>query len=66
MFLDLDEAGVEAAAATFGNTNHLTSNSHTPPPAVRVVVDRPFMFLIYDKVNNIPVFLGKIVDPVQQ
>ena len=60
VFLDLDEEGVEAAAATFGNNNALQSAPK------RVVVDRPFLFLIYDKVNNIPVFLGRIVDPVQQ
>ena len=61
MFLDVDEVGVEAAAVTVIGIS-LTS---IPPPAVRVVVDRPFMFLIYDTVNNIPVFLGRIADPTQ-
>ena len=59
MFLALDEEGVEAGAATFVVSNSLNSSPE------RVVVDRPFMFLIYDTVNNIPLFLGRIVDPMQ-
>ena len=61
MFLDVDEVGVEAAAATMIEIRLEIGL----PPAVRVVVDRPFMFLIYDTVNNIPVFLGRIADPTQ-
>ena len=60
MFLDVDEAGVKAAAAT---AVVIAEESDLIP--VRVVVDRPFMFLIYDTVNNIPVFLGRIADPTQ-
>ena len=65
MFLDVDEAGVKAAVVT-GIRGGVTSIPSFPPLAVRVVVDRPFMFLIYDTVNNIPVFLGRMADPVPQ
>jgi len=28
------------------------------------VVDRPFIFYIYDRINQIPLFVGRIVDPL--
>lgn len=28
-----------------------------------VTVDRPFMFLIRDKAKDVPLFLGKVMDP---
>jgi serine protease inhibitor len=29
----------------------------------KLVVDRPFIFYIFDHVNQIPLFVGRIVDP---
>ena len=30
-----------------------------------VVVDRPFIFVVQDKINNIPVLVGKVTNPSQ-
>jgi hypothetical protein len=30
-----------------------------------VVVDRPFMFIIRDKAKNVPLFIGKVMDPTR-
>ncbi len=27
------------------------------------IVDRPFIFYIYDRQNDIPIFVGRIIDP---
>jgi hypothetical protein len=27
------------------------------------IVDHPFIFYIYDRINNLPIFVGRIVDP---
>jgi len=34
-----------------------------PPPAVTMLVDRPFLFAIVDTVTSLPVFLGQVSRP---
>ena len=34
-----------------------------PPPAVTMVVDRPFLFAIIDTSTSLPVFLGQVILP---
>jgi serine protease inhibitor len=29
----------------------------------KFIVDKPFIFFIYDRENDIPIFVGRIVDP---
>lgn len=58
VFMDVNEKGTEAAAATgvvFGNTS--------VPVTVPVVVDRPFLFVIRDRATKALVFVGSIVEP---
>ena len=31
-----------------------------------LVVDQPFMFIIRDKVREVPLFVGKVMDPTRQ
>jgi len=52
----VDEDGAEAAAATGAGFNY----SAAPAP---FVVDRPFVFLIYDHVTSSILFLGRMTDP---
>ena len=58
-FVDVDEAGTEAAAATAVIVG-LTS---APAEPVSLTVDRPFIFLIRDVATDTTLFLGRVMDP---
>ena len=34
-------------------------------PDKKIVVDRPFIFVIQDRINKIPVLVGKVTDPTK-
>ena len=56
-YLSLDENGTKAAAVTaIGND----TASAEPPQVHRVVLDRPFVYLIVDTHANLPLFLGTV------
>ncbi len=60
-FIDVNEKGTEAAAATsigFVETS-------MPPSSIVFRVDRPFVFLINEKVSGAVLFAGKIENPLQ-
>ena len=61
-YIDVDEHGTEAAAAT-AVTVLRPSAILRPPPAVTVVVDRPFLFAIIDTAAGLPLFLGQVSHP---
>ena len=56
-FVQVDEAGTEAAAAT-------VTLSRSAPPAFRA--DHPFLFLIRENVSGSILFMGRVMDPVGQ
>lgn len=56
-FVDVNEEGTEAAAAT---SVEISLTSAGPLP---VVVDRPFVFAIRENYSGTILFMGKIVDP---
>ncbi len=58
-FVDVDETGTEAAAATA--VAMTTSAMPGEPP--EVAVDHPFLFLIRDQVTGAILFIGRVVDP---
>jgi serpin B len=58
-FVSVDEAGTEAAAAT-AVVMKLTA---APEEPVKVTVDRPFIFLIYDIETEAVLFLGRVANP---
>ncbi|KAA9339133.1 serpin family protein [Hymenobacter busanensis] len=55
-FVDVDESGTEAAAAT--SVGIVTTSV---PPSVRF--DRPFVFLIREKSSNAILFIGQLTNP---
>ena len=59
-FIDVDENGTEAAAAT-AVVMKLTSAMPTEP--VEVTVDHPFIFLIRDNESGSVLFMGHVLDP---
>lgn len=62
VFISVDENGTEAAAAT-GAVVGLKSLPMSEERSKTFHADRPFFFLIRDNVNEIPLFVGRVVDP---
>jgi serpin B len=61
-YVDVDEHGTEAAAAT-AVTMLRASAVFRRPAAVTMVVDRPFLFAILDTATGLPLFLGQVSHP---
>jgi serpin B len=60
-FVEVNEQGTEAAAATAVNiTNDV---AEIPKPVTNVKVDHPFIFFIVDKNTDLVLFMGRVVDP---
>ncbi len=55
-FVNVDEEGTEAAAAT-----SVTISATSAPPSIRA--DRPFLFVIRERLSGTILFVGAIVDP---
>ena len=60
--VNVDYEGTEGAASTAINIVPLSANYGD---RVEFIADRPFMFLVFDKVNNIPILVGRVVNPQQ-
>jgi serpin B len=62
-FIDIDEQGTEAAAATAVVMR--VAGLIRKPPAKRVVltVDRPFLFAVVETNSGLPLFLGQLTRP---
>ena len=60
-YIDVDEQGTEAAAATAVTMRPMAMRSGPGP--IRMVVDRPFLFAIVDTAAGLPLFLGHVVRP---
>ena len=56
--IEVNEEGSEAAAATA-----VVVGVRTIQRKKRFYADKPFIFMIYDFQNNIPLFAGKVLDP---
>lgn len=60
-FVDVNEKGTEAAAATAV----IIVTDSVPSADVSVDVDRPFLFLIRDRQTDAIIFIGRVVDPTK-
>jgi serpin B len=61
-FIELDEAGTEAAAAT-SIEMVATSAFYSPDPPITFNADHPFHFLIRDNVTGSTLFMGRVARP---
>jgi serpin B len=61
-YLDVDEQGTEAAAAT-AVVIRAAARVMLPDPPVEMIVDRPFLFAITDLASGQPLFLGRVTNP---
>lgn len=66
-YIDVDENGTEAAAATAVVMEMATAmQSRTPPPPpIIFTADHPFLFLIQDNASGAILFMGRVTDPRQ-
>jgi serpin B len=60
-YIDVDEQGTEAAAATA--VVMVAAAALRPLPPVTMVVDRPFLFAIVHTATGLPLFLGQLSRP---
>jgi len=60
-FINVDEKGTEAAAAT-GVLIGVTSINVNQP--LKLTLDRPFLFMIRDRQTGLIIFMGKLMNPV--
>jgi len=60
-FVDVNEEGTEAAAAT---AVVMTLRSIPPPPVI-FCVDRPFVFLIQENTTGSILFMGRVINPTE-
>ena len=60
-FVDVNEEGTEAAAATAVTMRALAMRAGPPPPVFRA--DHPFIFLIRDNGSRSILFMGRMTDP---
>ena len=60
-YVDVDEQGTEAAAATA--IGFRPSAAFQPPPPVTMTVDRPFLFVIVHTPTGLPLFVGQVRHP---
>jgi serpin B len=58
-FVDVNEKGTEAAAATAV----VKTRSSLPPPPPTFRADHPFLFLIQERRTGSVLFLGRLVEP---
>jgi serpin B len=62
-FIEVNEQGTEAAAATF--IGFVTRGGQLFRPTIKFTCDRPFMFLIRDKLTDVTLFSGHVTDPTK-
>lgn len=60
-FIAVDEHGTEAAAATAVVMGAESAPQQEEP--IRMLCDRPFLFVIHDVEHGTPLFLGRVADP---
>jgi serpin B len=62
-FIDVNENGTEAAAATAVVVDLVMAPSGTSPPVPEFRADHPFVLLIQDKETGTILFIGRVVNP---
>ncbi|MEG3635670.1 serpin family protein [Micromonospora palythoicola] len=58
-FIGVDEKGVEAAAASA-----VIIRPPSIPQGPQFFVNRPFLYVIHDRVTGVPLFIGRVHDPL--
>ncbi len=59
-YISVNEKGTKAGAVTMAN---IAGKSSLPRETYYVTLDRPFVYAIVDTKTNIPLFIGKVINP---
>lgn len=62
-FIAVDELGTKAGAATVVEMLNGSAAPAEEEEIKYVILDRPFLFMIIDRENNIPIFIGTVTNP---
>ena len=62
-FVEIDEKGTEAAAATAVVMMRATAAIEEKPKPLEIRVDRPFLFAIQHRPSGACLFIGRVTDP---
>jgi serpin B len=62
-FIETNEEGTEAAAATIVEIRFTSAGPDTEPTVWKVRIDRPFLFFIHETSTGTILFMGKVSDP---
>src|SRR5262245_44845145 len=65
-FVEVNEEGTEAAAATAAFFEVLSLSALKPPPLPIFRADHPFLFAILDRKSGAILFLGRVHDPTPE
>jgi serpin B len=63
-FIEVDEKGTEAAAATA--VVMAEGTGMRPEPPAQFHVDRPFLFVLRDRISGAVLFMGRVEDPTSK
>jgi len=64
-FVDVNEKGTEAAAATFVAMDMCIDMEPDKPKPQKFIADHPFIFLVRDNQTGSILFIGRIIDPTK-
>ena len=64
-FINVAEKGTEAAAATAVVLQDSSAPGDAGPPPLLFKAERPFLYFIYDNPTGAILFMGRVLDPVQ-
>lgn len=65
-YVDVDEEGTEAAAATIAVMTFGVAVTKRPPKLIIFRADHPFLFLIQDSRSHTTLFMGRVENPAAQ
>ena len=59
--IEVDEEGTAASAATTVELVLLSATTEV----VKVDINRPFIYIVQDLARNVPILVGRVMDPTQ-
>jgi serpin B len=64
-FVNVAEKGTEAGAATAVVLADASAAMDSGPPPLVIKADRPFLYFIYDQPTGAILFMGRVLEPIQ-